>query len=622
VTETGARGVTADYAARREEHLHAAHGHARVDRIIGAARVVCFIIIVVAAAAIISREAPRTGAVVIAVALAALVGLIAWHDRVRDRLRLARTRARNCEVAAHRVARDWNALPPAPPLPHAQDHAFADDLYVTGDYSLLRLLPAVTPASRAVLGQWLLAEAPPPIPTITERQRVIRQLAPSYEWREQLAAYAADVRADENALDELLQWADGHGWLRGSPVTRWTARILTVATIAAIIAAIVHLISPAAVVALLVANGALSAVLHRRLDDALTASIGQSGRLAGYARLFRQAHDAPSGDESLRGLLERTGGAVSADAIAALDRLARFGEARYSPMAHFALQVLVLWDFHVIDGLEGWQLRHGRALRTWLGALTELEAIAALATLAYENPDWTYPTLDDALPARFDASALAHPLLAPDVRVANDLTIGEPQPILLVTGSNMAGKTTLLRAIGLNVVLANAGAPVCAARLRVTRLRVRTSINASDAPERGLSLYMAELLRVRSIVEAAHAAAACPLLYLGDELLRGTNAVDRRAALVLILRHLVRTTAIGVIATHDPEMARDPELAPHVRPVHLVERFREGAEGSTMWFDYTLRPGLASSSNAIKLLELVGLNDATLAALEAHGERH
>lgn len=622
MTESGARGVRADYAARREEHLRAAHGLARVDRGIGAARVVCFIAIVIAAAAIISRDAPRTGGIVVAVAAIALVALIAWHSGIRDRLRLERTRARNCELGSHRAAREWEALPPAAPLTHAHDHAFADDLNVTGDYSLIRLIPGVTAAARAVLGEWLLAETPPPIATITARQRAVQQLAPAHDWRELLAAHATDVRADAASIDELLAWAEGDGWLSRRSALTWTARILTLATLVAIGGAVANLIPVVVVVLVIGANVVLSAAVRRGLEEALTASIGQSGRLTGYARLFRHAQQAPRDNEELRTLLDRTGGLGSADALAALDRLARFGEVRYSPMAHVALQVLVLWDFHVIAGLEGWRRRHGGALRRWLVALAALEALAALATLAYENPDWTYPALTGDMAARLDASGLAHPLLAPDVRVANDLAIGEPQPILLVTGSNMAGKTTLLRAIGLNVVLANAGAPVCAAHLRLTRMRVRTSINANDAPERGLSLYMAELLRVRSIVEAAHAGADCPLLYLGDELLRGTNAVDRRAALVLILRHLVHTTAIGVIATHDPEMARDAELAPHVRPVHLVEQFRDEAAGSTMWFDYTLRPGLASSSNAIKLLELVGLNETTLAALEASDQTH
>jgi DNA mismatch repair ATPase MutS len=173
----------------------------------------------------------------------------------------------------------------------------------------------------------------------------------------------------------------------------------------------------------------------------------------------------------------------------------------------------------------------------------------------------------------------------------------------------MSGKSTLLRAIGLNVVLAHAGGPVCARVMRVARTRLRTSVEATDALERGLSLFMAELLRIKAIVDAARTPADAPLLFIADEMLRGTNARDRHTAVITILGQLVRAGASGVVATHDPDLAADERLRPHIRPFHLLEQFRAEGSATSMWFDYRLRPGLATTRNAIQLLELVGLGE-------------
>jgi DNA mismatch repair ATPase MutS len=206
---------------------------------------------------------------------------------------------------------------------------------------------------------------------------------------------------------------------------------------------------------------------------------------------------------------------------------------------------------------------------------------------------------------------LAHPLIAPVIRVGNDVTVGPPGTLLLVTGSNMSGKSTLLRAIGLNVVLAQAGAPVCAGSLTMPLVELRTSIRLADSLERGVSLFMAELERLKQIVDTAHTPSrARPLLYLLDEILHGTNTAERLIAARAVLVHLVSAGAVGAVTTHDLTLAADGALATAARPVHFTEQVSgsagDGAAG--MSFDYRLRPGLATSTNALKLLALVGLS--------------
>ena len=271
------------------------------------------------------------------------------------------------------------------------------------------------------------------------------------------------------------------------------------------------------------------------------------------------------------------------------------------------LQTLFLWDFHVVRALRAWRVHHGTTMPAWIRALGEMEALAALATLAHDNPSWTFPVMLDDGSSAVTGIALAHPLMAIETRVANDVTIGPHDTVLLVNGSNMAGKSTLLRSIGLNVVLAQLGAPVCASSLSMPPVRLRTSIHAQDVLEEGLSLFMAELLRLKGVVDSARLDDGVVSLYLLDEMLRGTNSVERRIAVCAIIGHLVRAGAIGAVSTHDLEMITDPSLAPFARPVHFSEQYRDTPSGPEMWFDYRLRPGVGTSRNAIKLLELVGL---------------
>ena len=280
-------------------------------------------------------------------------------------------------------------------------------------------------------------------------------------------------------------------------------------------------------------------------------------------------------------------------------------------MGHAVLQILGLWDLHVLAALERWQADSGRHARDWLAALGDAEALSALATLAYDNPDWTLPELVDES-ARVEARSLGHPLLPASSRVNNDITVGPPGTFVLVTGSNMSGKSTLLRAVGTNVVLAQAGGPVCAASMRLTPVDLWTSIRIDDSLEAGVSLFMAELRRLKRIVDAARdPARPRPLLYLLDEILHGTNTAERRVAARRVLTSLIKAGAIGAATTHDLTLADDPALDGAAERVHFTERFERRDGAMTMTFDYLLRPGLATSANALKLLEMIGLGDET-----------
>jgi DNA mismatch repair ATPase MutS len=276
---------------------------------------------------------------------------------------------------------------------------------------------------------------------------------------------------------------------------------------------------------------------------------------------------------------------------------------------YLPLQALTLWDVHVLAALERWKQDGGQEARRWLTTLGEIEALASLAGLGFDNSSWVFPTVSPNA-ASFAATRLGHPLLPEDVRVSNDITVGPPGTFLLVTGSNMSGKSTLLRAIGVNVVLAQAGGPVCASELMVPPVALWTSARVQDSLERGVSFFLAELQRLKLIVDAATRARAgggSHVMYLLDEILQGTNTAERSVAARRVIGYLVEQGAIGAVSTHDLALADDPRLAAAAVTVHFTDTVGEGPDTPAMSFDYRLRPGVATTTNALRLMRLIGL---------------
>jgi hypothetical protein len=345
------------------------------------------------------------------------------------------------------------------------------------------------------------------------------------------------------------------------------------------------------------------AFFGRRLSWRVAGVIGAVERrepalalLAGLlAVLERQSFAAPR-LIALRGALERDGVPASRQ-IERLRRLVALLDARRNQFfAPFAL--LFLWSVHIAFAIERWRAESGREIVAWISAIGELEALLSLSSFAFEHPAFAMPEIigGDAL---FDGDAVGHPLIPDDRRVPNDVRIGGELRLLIVSGSNMSGKSTLLRAIGVNTILALAGAPVCALRLRVSPMAVGASISLNDSLQEGASRFYAEILRIRDILRTPP-----PLLFLLDEVLGGTNSHDRRIGAEAIIRSLVTRGAIGLATTHDLALAQiAEELAPRGANVHFEDRVEDGR----VTFDYHMRPGVVTKSNALELMRAVGI---------------
>jgi DNA mismatch repair ATPase MutS len=265
------------------------------------------------------------------------------------------------------------------------------------------------------------------------------------------------------------------------------------------------------------------------------------------------------------------------------------------------LAVLLLWTTQLAFALDKWRTRHGPAIQGWLETVAEFEALGALATYAFENPDHPFPELVEAGPI-FEGTGLGHPLLPAQRCVPNDVALGFPLRLLVVSGSNMSGKSTLLRTVGINAVLAQAGAPVRARSLRLSPLDIGATLRIQDSLQAGRSRFFAEVLRVRRLVEMT--AGPRPLLFLLDELFHGTNSHDRRVGAEAVVRALVEAGAIGLITTHDLALTNIVEnLGEQAGHVHFEDHFQDG----TVIFDYRVRPGVVEHSNALALMRSVGL---------------
>jgi DNA mismatch repair ATPase MutS len=310
--------------------------------------------------------------------------------------------------------------------------------------------------------------------------------------------------------------------------------------------------------------------------------------------------DAVQGDAA-RGDAARGDAASAERELARLDRILGWFALRNSEWGHPPLNLLASWDIHCVLALERWQRDAGGRLRGWLEALGQVEALCSLAGAAHDNPDFIFPEWIEG-PAAFVAEGLGHPLLAPSVRVDNDVSLSGPGHALLITGSNMSGKSTLLRAIGLASVLAMAGGPVCARRLRLAPMSVHTRLRVNDSLADGVSHFYAELERLRAMLAATRG--SIPVLFAIDEILAGTNSVERGIGARWLLGELLRAGALGAVSTHDGQLCQLPdELMSRVERVHIRESFHEGA----LVFDYRLYPGPVQAGNALRLMRSMGL---------------
>jgi len=509
---------------------------------------------------------------------------VAFYERGLDRL-------------AHRwigKGRDGRALLPA-------THLYADDLDIFGRGSLFELLATTrTHAGEETLAKWLLEPAPPA--TVRARQEAVRELAQALDLRERVAVMGDQLGIGVHAA-LLRRWSQSPIVL-GSAVQRIGVALVVAATFAAAVwwyRTEQHSALFLGAIALQLMVASFFKVRVHGVMEAVAEPAHDLDLLADLLRAIETGPFRAARLKELQAAIRRSGSQASVE-IARLSRRVAMLSSRDN--FFFALPAgAVMWGTQWSFAIEAWRARAGRSVPEWLDAVGEFEALLALATFTAEHPDFVFPQMVDG-PPQFEASDLAHPVM-PASAVPNPIALGESSPhLLIVSGSNMSGKSTFLRAIGVSAVLAQAGGPVRATACRLSPLAIGASIRVADSLTDGRSHFFAEITRVKSIVDLA-AARQGAALFLLDEILAGTNSHDRRIGSEALLLGLVRSGAIGLVTTHDLALGEIADRAPAVAAnVHFEDQFA----GGTLQFDYRLRPGVVQTSNAIALMKSIGLD--------------
>jgi hypothetical protein len=534
--------------------------------------------------------------------LAVFIALVWRQSRLEREMEFARRAIGFFERGLARIENRWQGGGESGERFMNPHHPYSTDLDLFGRASLFELLStARTRAGEARLASWLLTGAD--AATLRQRHDALEELRPLVDLREQLATLGSDFRTGVNP-DHLSGWAT-------APVNpfasglRWASFLLSVAMGAVLLwwfsTAFVGIAATRTTVALgaIVGSIALSVRLRvLKIVGGISEPAHDLDLLAQILELLESQKFTSPRMTELCGAIRTTSGHAASKRIASLRRLMELIDSRDNVFVR-VLGPPLLWTTQLAMALEGWRAENGAMIPVWLDAVAEIEALSSLANYGYEHPDDVLPQFAEGAPI-FDAEALGHPLLAEERTVRNDVHLVPPVQLFVVSGSNMSGKSTLLRAVGVNAVLALAGAPVRARSLTLSKLSVGASIRTSDSLEEGQSRFMAEILRIKAILELPR-----PALFLLDELLHGTNSHDRATGAAGIVRALLARRAIGLATTHDLSLAAVAnELEPAAANVHFEDRLENGR----LVFDYKMREGVVTRSNALDLMRAAGLD--------------
>jgi len=525
--------------------------------------------------------------------------LIAKHNRIKARAQYLEFLVHINDMAVRRLEGKWLGFANTGENFINPEHRYSSDLNIFGRGSLFQYVNAAT----SIVGEERLAHllsSQTSLAEIQQRQEAIQELGLRLDWRQHFQATGMlDSIKKPGGLEKLLAWAEE------KPVytNKYISLLLFIPFITLSLAVLgyFHLITsylwviPLGFQVLIVTvTGKKAYQTFNKTGSAVTEIQRCSALLA---CIEPENFEAPLLKE-LKNTLVKHGDTPSRQIkklFGIVDRMSL----RYSSI-HPVINIAILWDLQTLIKLENWRGGSGRSLREWIGVLAEFEALSSLAGLAHDYPHWTVPQITESAPA-IKAVALGHPLIRDEIRVSNDVELPAPGTILLITGSNMSGKSTLLRTIGINLILAYAGAPVCAKEFNCALMNVYTSIHINDNLEKNISTFYAELQRIKLIVDAARSGES--IIFLIDEIFKGTNSKDRILGARAVIKNLNELAAIGLVSTHDLELSRLEHESPLIKNYHFTDQI----SGQEITFDYRLKPGVSKSTNAIALMKIIGI---------------
>ncbi|MEK6302887.1 MAG: hypothetical protein AABO41_19425 [Acidobacteriota bacterium] len=520
------------------------------------------------------------------------------------------------KIKSTHVARlnlDWENIPSPPSIAPQPEHPYEIDLDITGERSLHQLMDtAITREGSERLRAWLLSSAPD-VHLIQKRQSLVRELSSCPLFRDKFALFSALASKGSNKqwdASALLEWLQRSTPFRSLKPILFVLIVLSATNLILFTRSMLGLMPSLWQTSFLIYFSVLflASLLRAREVGSFKEALSMELSLNQLRAVFQHLESYPHRDRpELAGLCApflNTNSRPSVQ-LKRVERLASALSLRANPIVWFCVHALVPWDFYYAIRLNQAKARIKSLLPVWLDILFELEALNSLANFAYLNPDYVFPKDASTNGERlmFRAEALGHPLIPTSEKVCNDFALNDEQAIAIITGSNMAGKSTLLRTLGTNLCLAYAGAPVNAASIETSLFRVFTCIKVSDSVTDGMSYFYAEVKRLKALLAACDNGDGLPLFFLIDEIFRGTNNVERHIGSRSYIRGLAKRSVVGAIATHDLELVKLAEEIPGIANYHFREEVRDGR----MIFDYELRPGPCPTTNALKIMRMEGL---------------
>jgi MutS domain V len=585
-----------EYKRRQQaREMQVAHFE-KLHRRFGNLRLLLFIATAIAAWFSLHRDA--FSAWWLLVALVAFLALAILHAKVLRKRTCAERAVDFYRKGLARVEDRWVGTGQTGERIDVHSSLYATDLDVFGQGSLFELLSlARTRNGEDTLAAWLLS--PSPVPQLIDRQAAITELRTRLDLREDIAILGEDLKVGIHP-EALIQWAEApnqltHTWLR------WLSLLLSIAAVAAAIVW-AELGTKTAFFTILIVETIITAALRKRTAAVLHATEHALEDLQLLSSLLARLEREPFETQRLQALKAELSShrLPGSKAIAHLRTIVEYIRSLENPIMR-GLNIPLLYAVQVAYAAEAWRAAHGAAVRSWLKAAGEAEALLSLSGYSYEHPADPFPKFVEGPPS-FIAEQLGHPLIPVAKCVRNNISICGETKVLLISGSNMSGKSTLMRAVGINTVLAMAGAPVRASHLQLTPSQIGASILINDSLQEGSSRFYAEITRLSQICDLAEKSP--PVLFLLDELLQGTNSKDRLIGAEGVVRSLLASGAIGLISTHDLALTNiGGQSDPRLQNVHLQDEIEDGK----MKFDFKLRDGVVTRSNGIELMRLIGL---------------
>jgi hypothetical protein len=541
------------------------------------------------------------GLIVIAIGFGILLYLISLDASNNNEINNCRTHIKineeELEILEDRYSQRENGNSFAPPL-----HDYANDLDLFGPASLFQWLNrCYTEQGRKLLAENLLRSLP--VSIIMERQEAVEEITPEIEWRQQLQSYALQTPVTIKTQGKAAAWLKEEDVNYKSPAWKPFYIIYSIITLGSLVATIFGYIPVTFFTSLYLLYFTISIILSRKTAEPYVQLSGIVDEVTTLHHLVKWIEDKPFQSSLINKYKQqaRTGEEKAADNIKDLKKILDRFDLRVSIVGRLFFNAFLLWDVRQMIALNDWRSRNRNHLHNWFDLVASMEVLHTLATLHFNHADWAFPTFSDKY-LTFEGKDIGHPLIPASSRVTNDFSINGTAVIGLVTGSNMAGKSTFLRSIGVNVVLAQAGAPVCASSLVLSPVQLMSSMRIADNLAENTSTFYAELKKLKTIIEAVNRHE--PVFILLDEILRGTNSLDRHKGSQALIAQLVKQNAVAVIATHDLELAKMEKQFPgSIENYH----FDVQVEGEELYFDYKLKEGVCTSLNASILMKKIGI---------------